>query len=459
MASTTPSQIPQPASPAPYVHDWGLPNIKLPIPISRKPVTANIIPWGQLQFTPVSGYDLCRHIGAATDEFGRFNFHQSKFLAADQAWLASGASDDGKHEPDRDKFHPELLELYESVPSGLSGRQARAQWGERLRHNVFDLVTKWDRAFGGTTMVLHVDGTTVPGAPPVPERLRAHCYIPPRFLADYPEAHGAISSIVQTFIEEVGVPTVIDWKHRASLIWTMNSTASDLSIVPPVMVLIPPPTGPGSAYYIFPSRPTGSLPPTAAVHDIDDITRDEDALMEAVDRAEILELDNDGLRSSLRHAQGLLETRTADFEYRIHVLESDNLVLSRQIARLENDLRMSRVRIVTLDTASIATRTSPTTPIRGAPPPYVPTTPSRLGSQARSGSPWREASSPRDDSGLGDATQEFLRTNGLMHLTDALSLLVRVVRPALWSTELARFSALPVALQLDLLEVLDGEAM
>ncbi|KAJ7163393.1 hypothetical protein C8R43DRAFT_1123007 [Mycena crocata] len=328
---STPTSPTHHSSPPPYIHDWGVPSVKLPPPASRRPITSSLTSWGQLQFTPL-------------------------------------------------------------------------------------------------------------GAPLQPERLKAHCYIPPRFLAEHPDAHLAIAAIIQTFLEQVRLPTVDDWKRRALLIWMMGSTATDFSP------------------YIFPGRPAGSLAHSAAPHDIEDITRDEDAHMEALDRLDVLQLDNDSLHSANRALRTLLETTTTDFEYQRHVLEADGLALGRQVTQLESDLRVSRISFWT-STPPPSQRAPPTSPPHGAPPAYAPTTPSRLASQAPSGSPWREPASLRDQSGLGAATHEFLQTHGLMHLTDALSLLVHVVRPALWSTELARFSALPATLHIPLLEVLDRETV
>ncbi|KAF8230973.1 hypothetical protein L208DRAFT_1378310 [Tricholoma matsutake] len=48
----------------------------------------------------------------------------------------------------------------------------------------------------------HVEGTNSPGAPALPECVKADIYLPPVFVSKHPEAHPAIAQIVQTFIEE-----------------------------------------------------------------------------------------------------------------------------------------------------------------------------------------------------------------------------------------------------------------
>jgi hypothetical protein len=57
-------------------------------------------------------------------------------------------------------------------------------------------------------MVLHVDGTAPPGTLPLPENLKAHFYFPPNLLNEFQDSHKPIAPIVQSFIENIGVPTV-----------------------------------------------------------------------------------------------------------------------------------------------------------------------------------------------------------------------------------------------------------
>jgi hypothetical protein len=119
----------------------------------------------------------------------------------------------------------------------------------------------WDCAFGGSTIIIHVEGATIPGAPPLPENLKAEVYIPPHILEEQPACHQPIAAIVQTFIEEVGVPTVKRWVEAAHGIgWSLNQKAPITLASSFYPHLIPPATKPGSARYIFYGRPYGSLP-------------------------------------------------------------------------------------------------------------------------------------------------------------------------------------------------------
>jgi hypothetical protein len=75
--------------------------------------------------------------------------------------------------------------------------------------------TLWDCMFGGTTMVLHVDGTTVPGTPAEPQYLCASTYLPPEFVNSHQGSHVAIARIAQLFLKGIGVPTVQQWVANA----------------------------------------------------------------------------------------------------------------------------------------------------------------------------------------------------------------------------------------------------
>ena len=48
----------------------------------------------------------------------------------------------------------------------------------------------------------------IPGAPHLPECLKADVYLPPHLVDEHPECHLPIAAMVQTFIEEIGIPTV-----------------------------------------------------------------------------------------------------------------------------------------------------------------------------------------------------------------------------------------------------------
>ena len=108
-------------------------------------------------------------------------------------------------------------------------------------------------------MVLHVDGTTPPGTPPRPENLKAHVYFPPNLLNEFKDSHESIAHIVQSFIENIGVPTVMRWRRAVtSLGWKLRDQ-SESTRTPLHLPLIPDATFPSSAHYVFTGRPYGSF--------------------------------------------------------------------------------------------------------------------------------------------------------------------------------------------------------
>ncbi|KAJ7797722.1 hypothetical protein B0H13DRAFT_1934048 [Mycena leptocephala] len=234
-----------------FHYKWGLPGIDVPVP----PICGGVGPlrvplaWDRLRFGSLSLFDLRRRLGVHRTEPGIFQQYRNRFLTADIAWFAGGASTDGAHRSVG--FFPEFVTMRNTLPTGPMGNEARKLLNERMQYAVFDLATLWDRAFGGTTMVMHVDGTTIPGMPAAPQYLHAAIYLPPTFLATNRHSHPAIATIVQTFLESVGVPTVRQWKENAH---ARGGTSPN----PTSTTLIPTPAR-GSAHYRFLGRPEGEL--------------------------------------------------------------------------------------------------------------------------------------------------------------------------------------------------------
>ncbi|KAJ7108829.1 hypothetical protein C8R44DRAFT_884860 [Mycena epipterygia] len=414
----------------------------------------------QLEFNPLGAYDLRRHLGVKTNEYARFNRSRQRFLASDISFLASGASEDGQHVPEGDLFFPELIRLYGVLAVGDPGKRARHEFNDRIRRSILDLATKWDRTYGGTTMILHVDGTTAPGTPLEPERLKAHCYLPPKFLRDHPETHHTIAFLVQTFIEQIGMPTVADWIRRAKRRWSLNGQA-ELDELVPVTALIPSPVKPGSAHYIFPGRPWGSLPPMAPapavappaveadefdIFDIDEITLD-DALMDAVERTAYLEAENGDLREAIR----VLEETAAESN-------ATERQLSAEVSRLERELSIFRGS-QGMSPAPSQLR-SPTTPsrTRTAPPAYAPS-PFHLGSQSTVASSDRAGLAPHGTPGglRVSCTRAYLARHLVMGMDDAVDLVARAVPPTLWTLELRKLSDIPDDCVDGLVEAMDWD--
>ncbi|KAJ7889570.1 hypothetical protein B0H14DRAFT_3127003 [Mycena olivaceomarginata] len=458
---------------------WGVPGVSIPRPPTRGPIPTRPTAWDELTFTPLGAYDVRRHLGVTMDETGRFNLSRDKFLASDVAFLAAGASEDGHHAISADKFSKEFHDLYDSLPQGPAGSAARKDFRERVRKLIFDL----DRATGGTTIIIHSSGTTVPDAPLVPERLEAQVYLPPRFLAEHPETHATIAFLVQTYIEHVGIPTARDWRNRAEKIWSMTQQGRLTTPVLPTTLIPVAPAN--SALYIFKGRPWGALkldvpPPsplqTAApvpaqaddtpVYDLDDISFGDDtlALLDAMERAEQLEAENRTLRETieaLKEREHEYHTELDIFSASVSRLEffQDEWTERENGYRAERDMLTSTVRCLEeelrargpFSRSPARTQRTIATPTR--PPAYsrlaMPSIPhiSRLGSPTpHVASPRRDPSSPRvvptDGDSIMPRTDRFLADHALTHLGPMVELILRSVPAMKWSDELRRLTAL-----------------
>lgn len=93
------------------------------------------------------------------------------------------------------------------------------------------------------------------------ECLKADIYLPPHLVDECPKCHHPIAAIVQTFIEEIGIPTV-NWHIAAGHEFGWTFTQNQGYAIPSLqnLALVPPPAKSGSAHYIFCGRPYGSLP-------------------------------------------------------------------------------------------------------------------------------------------------------------------------------------------------------
>jgi hypothetical protein len=165
-----------------------------------------------------------------------------------------------------------------------------------------------DRAMGSTTIVIMMEGTTVPGTPPRSDFLKAHVCMPPSFLSENPGSHVAITTIIQLFIEHVGVPMVQAWTCRTlACNWPLTQPGSNGLHVPvnPVTLPLIPDPAPWSAYYLFrgcaagyvPIAPVASPgPPSSSQNSIYDIEMDETtmSLLSAVERVAELEVGPSG---------------------------------------------------------------------------------------------------------------------------------------------------------------------
>ncbi|KAJ7698302.1 hypothetical protein B0H17DRAFT_1196886 [Mycena rosella] len=128
-------------SSVPLMYNWGLPGIDIQPPPTADSYRPSVKPraWNQLQFSPIGLYDLRRRLGVLRKEPGVFQQYQLRFITADIAWFAAGASTDGQHIPAADSFFPEFDTLRSTLPTGQAGSEARRVLSEKLRGTLFDL--------------------------------------------------------------------------------------------------------------------------------------------------------------------------------------------------------------------------------------------------------------------------------------------------------------------------------
>ncbi|KAJ6614644.1 hypothetical protein B0H10DRAFT_2221031 [Mycena sp. CBHHK59/15] len=366
--------------PGTFIHDWGLPGINIRPPPVRDGYGPSVVPiaWENLKFGPLGLYDLWRRLGVFKREDGVFQNHRKQFLAADVAWFAGGASTDGNHIPAPDSYFHEFDDLRQMLPTGTIGNEARRALHERMQHVVFDLATLWDRAFGGSTMIMHIEGTTVPNTPVHPQFLRCAAYLPPSFVANNPASHGPIARIVQTFIEAVGVPTVNKWRSNGNRRgWPLNQPGPGAHPNPASTTLIPQPSSPASAHYKFHGRPIGILDEILAA------SAPVPVVVIPDDDEDIFDSSGDDILTVLERL-GYAEAESCDRLTRIHDLEEQTEMLMSQVAALETALATERQSNTALRSAlTLPTLYAPSTPPRSqphlhtparrpVPPPYSP---------------------------------------------------------------------------------------
>ncbi|KAF8142394.1 hypothetical protein K438DRAFT_1878106 [Mycena galopus ATCC 62051] len=234
-----------------------------PVPALQAAGALSIVPrsFNLLRLNPIGLFDLRRLEGTLPDHPGMFVQYRRKFDAADIAWLVTGCHTDGRHNPATNQFFPEFHELPDSLPTGDLGSTARKALRTKVLDLLFDCATALDRHWGGSTVIFHAQGTTIPDTPLVPEYLRASAYLPRALVDRDTTTHGPIAQMAQIFIEAVAVPTVAAWADNAHhLGWPLDQQFNVVPRVNPAShVLVPGPIARNSTSYVFRGRPSGAL--------------------------------------------------------------------------------------------------------------------------------------------------------------------------------------------------------
>ena len=251
--------------------NWGIP-VTIPEPPGASPQPQS---WNQLTFNQIGLFDLRRRIGIFASEPGVYNDHHTRFNAADLAWFAAGLSTEVLHLT-QNAFPPELSTLRHATPSGQVGSHARSALHTHIQKLTFDLVciiqmcynmvlmygiqaTLWDHAFGGATLIIHVEGTTRPNAPRWPEYIKSDVYFPSYLIEEDPQLSPIISELVQKYIVNIGMPVIEWWERCARSIWPMTQgKGSQVPLPYPSQPIQPDATPRGSSTFVYNGCPLSS---------------------------------------------------------------------------------------------------------------------------------------------------------------------------------------------------------
>ena len=257
------------------------------------------IPLNELKYNPRGLHDLRRHLGVLSRDM--YNTHRPSFDAADIAWIATtlGLASSTDHIA-HNRFPPELITLREGMAKGNPGATERALMRSRLQKLVFDVVSVvllvvyhcnivnhlcfkaalWDRAYGGSTLIIHVEGTTRPNSPCRPDYTKADVYFPRHLINEDPRFSPFLSHMVQEYIVNIGLPVVERWERCAGALWSLTQ-GKNVSVPQPYPAQTVPASFPnGSSTFVYYGHSVDANPTHR--HDIvDDYDDDIDILTPA----------------------------------------------------------------------------------------------------------------------------------------------------------------------------------
>ncbi|KDR74600.1 hypothetical protein GALMADRAFT_140966 [Galerina marginata CBS 339.88] len=237
------------------MHDWET-DVTIPAPHGAGVCP---LPLNRIRYTPAGLYDIRRHCGALPHSPGAYNTHRQSFEAADMAWIATSLGLSTRPlQLMPSEFPPELLTLRDGMPANAA--PARAAMRARLQRLIFDVAALLDRAFGGATLVLHVEGSTRPNSPLRPEYVKSDVYFPAHLIEEEPRLSPILSSMAQQFMVDVGLSVIERWERCARVKWSFTQGA-DGKIPAPYVVLPEQPiaTPPGSSSFIYHGREVNTV--------------------------------------------------------------------------------------------------------------------------------------------------------------------------------------------------------
>ncbi|KAJ7691232.1 hypothetical protein B0H14DRAFT_2652100 [Mycena olivaceomarginata] len=276
------------------------------------------------------------------------------WVLTDIAWLASGTSTNGGHQVPSDGFFKEFDDLGNTTVAGSQGAMDRKAFIELARRLLYDLHHHGDdcrRDYGAGYAT----------AARVPEGLR---FDAPSFVRENPGSHTHIATIIQMFIEHVGVPTVASWTCRARARWSLSQCGS---VPMPSAALLPLIQGLllHTAHYVFHGRVAGwtslNVPPAPTpflpsqdVYDIDEIPMDGVTLDLVTAHEHIANLEHNLADSD--HQVDILQMCVGDYE-RIQVDAARELMaVEAELAHLREENLQLRADRAHADTVRLICR-------------------------------------------------------------------------------------------------------
>ncbi|PPQ92118.1 hypothetical protein CVT25_007974 [Psilocybe cyanescens] len=256
--------------------------------------------WSALHFHPLGLFDLRRQLGSLTASI--FNTFCAHFDSADLAWFVAGLASQPANIK-ANEFYPEL---------------------HTLRNNMADQ-----------------NGTDTRLALCCPFGLRFWWNNHVREDKRYTEA---VSSIVQMFITEIGIPNIVHYERCATLHWKLPQ-GNHIPPALPQQSSQPYATPPGSSVFTYYGQPK---PHVVVIDDDDDdfVTMSQDQLITYIKNEHILK---DDLKSACQRLQEVEQTLSG--------LQCHENALSAKVNRLANALAMH-----SRSATPLVLRTTPCTP-------------------------------------------------------------------------------------------------
>ena len=128
------------------------------------------------------------------------------------------------------------------MPKGNPGATAQALMHSHIQKLVFDVMSialliiyhyhivnhlhfkaaLWDWAYGGATLVIHIEGAMCPNLPHIPEYMKADVYFLCHLINEDPHYSPILSHMDQQYIADIGLLVVEWWEICAGAMWSLT---------------------------------------------------------------------------------------------------------------------------------------------------------------------------------------------------------------------------------------------